>query len=190
MVNVYKYAIKHFNSVFFSLYRIFDIVQYSVDAVYITGALFEDRLGVDAGQLCPQTLYFNGLSCPRQEQLGESGTWRGNQSCERGKSRKFAQAVSHRGCNSPSGSFQRWLGIVESSRGSFLAISCFCGCCRKGARGGEQLEKGCGSEDRRIFAERGQCFLWLPAESPPLMEWSPAGGVSPGRTGTERNHQA
>lgn len=117
---MYKYAIKHFNSVFFSLYRIFDIVQYSVDAVYITGALFEDRLGVNAGQLCPQTLYFNGLSCPRQEQLGESGTWRGNQSCERGKSRKFAQAVSHRGCNSPSGSFQRWLGIVESSRGSFL----------------------------------------------------------------------
>lgn len=81
---MYKYAIKHFNSVFFSLYRIFDIVQYSVDAVYIAGALFEDRLGLDAGQVCPQTLYFKGLSCPRREQLGESGTWRGNLRAERG----------------------------------------------------------------------------------------------------------
>lgn len=83
---MYKYAIKHFNSVFFSLYCIFDIVQYSVDAVYIAGALFEDRLGLDAGQVCPQTLYFKGLSCPRQEQLGESGTWRGNLRAVRGGS--------------------------------------------------------------------------------------------------------
>lgn len=81
---MYKYAIKHFNSVFFSLYCIFDIVQYSVDAVYIAGALFEDRLGLNAGQVCPQTLYFKGLSCPRQEQLGESGTWRGNFRAVRG----------------------------------------------------------------------------------------------------------
>lgn len=34
---------------FLSLYRIFDIVQYSVDAAYVAGALFEGRLGLDAG---------------------------------------------------------------------------------------------------------------------------------------------
>lgn len=102
---MYKYAIKHFNSVFFSLYRIFDIVQYSVDAVYIAGALFEDRLGLDAGHVCPQTLYFKGLSCPRQEQLGESGTWRGNLRAVRGGRVRSLLRLSHRGFTSPSGSF-------------------------------------------------------------------------------------
>lgn len=45
---------------------------------------------------------------------------RESESCERRKSEKFAQTVSHRGFNSPSGSFQRWLAIGEGSRGSFL----------------------------------------------------------------------
>lgn len=67
---MYKYAIKHFNSVFFSLYRIFDIVQYSVDAVYIAGALFEDRLGLNAGQVCPQTLYFKGFELSHAGAIG------------------------------------------------------------------------------------------------------------------------
>lgn len=79
LVNVYKYAIKHFNSVFFSLCRIFDIVQYSVDAVYIAEALFEDRLGLDAGQVCPQTLHFKVWVVPGRSNwekvvLGE-GIW-------------------------------------------------------------------------------------------------------------------
>lgn len=157
---MYKYAIKHFNSVFFSLCRVFDIVQYSVDAVYIAGALFEDRLGVGAGQVCPQTLYFKGLSCPRQERLGESATWRGNLRAVRGGRAGSLLRLSHKGCNSPSGSFQRWLAIVESSRGSCLSHLLFLWLlCREAARGGEQLEKGRGSGDRRMLAERGQCFL-------------------------------
>lgn len=104
---MYKYAIKHFNSVFFSLYRIFDIVQYSVDAVYTAGALFEDRLGLNAGQVCPQTLYFKGFELSQAGAVGRK--WyleREFESSERRKSGKFAQTVSHMVYNSPSGSFQ------------------------------------------------------------------------------------
>lgn len=154
LVNVYKYAIKHFNSVFFSLYRIFDIVQYSVDAVYIAGALFEDRLGLDAGQVCPQTLYFKDLSCPRQEQLGESGTWRGNLRTEKGGRAESLLWLC------PTGAavhFRGGLPFWRAPEAASWATSCSCDCCRKGAQGGEQLEQGSG--DRRMFAERGQCFL-------------------------------
>lgn len=157
---MYKYAIKHFNSVFFSLYCIFDIVQYSVDAVYIAGALFEDRLGVDAGQVCPQTLYFKGLSCPRQEQLGESGTWRGSLRAVRGGRAETLLRLCPTGAAiHPLAHFKGSLPLWRAPEAASWAISCFCGCCRKGARGGEQLENGRGSGDRRMFAERGQCLL-------------------------------
>lgn len=145
---MYKYAIKHFNSVFFSLYRIFDIVQYSVDAVYIAGALFEDRLGLDAGQVCPQTLYFKGLSCPRQKQLGESGTWRGNLRAVRGgRTGSLLRLCPTEGTIPPLAHFRGGLPLWRVAEAASWAISCFCGCCRKGAQEGEQLEKDDGSRD-------------------------------------------
>lgn len=141
---MYKYAIKHFNSVFFSLYRIFDIVQYSVDAVYIAGALFEDRLGLDAGQVCSQTLYFKGLSRPRQEQLGESGTWRGDLRAVRGGRAGSLLRLCPTGIAiHPLAHFRGGLPLWRVP----------------GAQGGEQLEKGRGSRGRRVFAERAMLSL-------------------------------
>lgn len=61
---------------------------------------------------------FRGLGYPRWEQLGESGIWRGSLRAVGG--RTFAQTMSRMGCSLLSGSFQRWLVTVGSSRGSSL----------------------------------------------------------------------
>lgn len=160
LVNVYKYAIKHFNSVFFSLYCIFDIVQCSVDAVYIAGALFEDRLGLDAGQVCPQTLYFKGLSCPRQEQLGESSAWRGNlRSVRGGRAGSLLRPCPTGAAIHSLAHFRGGLPLWRAPESASWAISCSYGCCRKGAEGGQHLEKGRGTRDRRMFAGGEQCLL-------------------------------
>lgn len=126
---MYKYAIKHFSSVFFSLYRIFDIVQYSVDAVYIAGALFEDKLGLNAGQVRPQTLHSKGLRYPRQEQLGESGTWRGNLRAGRGGRAGSLLRLYPTGIAiHPLAHFRGGLPLWRVPKAASWAISCFFGC--------------------------------------------------------------
>lgn len=115
----------------------------------------KNRLGLDAGQVCPQTLYFKGLSCPRQEQLGESGTWRGNlRAVGGGRAGSLLRLCPTAGAIPPLAHFRGALPLRRVPEAASWAISCFCGCCSKGAQGGEQLEKGGGSRDRRMLAEK------------------------------------
>lgn len=70
-----------------------------------------------------------------------------------------------------------------------------CGCCRKGAAGGEQPAAGkVMGGGRRSFAGRERVMLSVVTswESPCSMAWSSAVSrrVSPGRRGTERNRHA
>lgn len=146
---MYKYAIKHFNSVFFSLYRIFDIVQYSVDAVYIAGALFEDWV------LMQVRCVLRHCTLRR-----ESGTWRGNLRAVRGGGvGSLLRLCPTGGTIPPLAHFRGGLPLWRVPEAASWAISCFRGCCRKGAQGGEQLEKGCGSRERRMLAERTMLSL-------------------------------
>lgn len=117
---------------------------------------------------------FRGLGCPRQEQLGKSGTWRGSlESCGRKKSRMFAQTMCCTACSFLSGSFQRWLVTVGSSRGSSLGHLLFLQllqerCCRRGTASGW---KGHGRGQKEFCRETVMLFLELLAESPHV-QWN------------------
>lgn len=129
---------------------------------------------------------FRGLGCPRKEQLGESGTWRGSVSCGRKKSRMFAQTMSRTGCNLLSGSFQRWLVTVGSPVPAAAA--------GKVLREGNSQRLGRSWEGTGgVLQGEGNAFFGITSqESPWWMARSSAvaGGVSPGRRGTERNCHA
>lgn len=97
--------------------------------------------------------------------LGE-GVW----SCGRKKSRMFAQTTSHTGCNLFSGSFQKWLVTVGSSRGSSLGhlLSLWLlweRCCGRGTASGWE---GRGRGQKEFCRERVMLSLELLADSPPV----------------------
>lgn len=54
----------------------------------------------------------------------------------------------------PLAHFRGGLPLWRVPEAASWGLSCFWGCCRKGAQGGEQLEKGHESRDRKMFAER------------------------------------
>lgn len=59
----------------------------------------------------------------------------------------------------PLAHFRGGLPLWRVPEAASWATSCFCSCYRKGAQGGEQLEKGRGSRDKRMFAERAMLSL-------------------------------
>lgn len=175
LVNVYKYAIKHFSSVFFSLYRIFDIVQYSVDAVYIAGALFEKQTGSRCGSGVSSDIVLQGFELSQAGAIGRK--WyleREFESCERRRAGSLLRLCPTAGTIPPLAHFRGALPLRRVPETASWAISCFCGCCRKGAQGGEQLERGGGSRDRRMLAEKTMLSWvtsWVPTLDWMVLSW-------------------
>jgi len=100
---------------------------------------------------------FTSLGCPRQEQLGESGTWRRSLRAVGGRrAGRLLRPCPARAAVCSLAHFRGGLSLWGAPGAAPWATSCPCSCCGKGASGGEQPAAGQAvGGGGRSFAGRG-----------------------------------